>query len=188
MNAKPFGKWIDWVDGKPVPKYTAPMTAVQIKDILPAALALPYEPVIYRRKNEKGELEEYIPESEEILRGLTNAEVIAYRRVLAAANPHNENSLQDARFCYENTIGKPTLTVNSTELRLTYSDILAKWHAEEEPMREELLKLEEAQRQQWVVVEQDKDGRDITPEHLRSMHNGETIEVIAYDLSDASGV
>jgi len=156
MANKPYGKWLDYVDGKLTPGYTDPTTVQQVKDFFPAVLALPYEP-----QKVHGE----IPPEEEKLRGLTVGEVIVYRQaMLAASNPNvvaPDEITKAAQFVIDRVIGKPKQIVESTQVNVTYSDLLAKWAKEDEEKKEELLMLEQKQREQWTVLEFDKYGRPL---------------------------
>lgn len=149
MAKQPFGKWVDWVEGPdgismPVPRYTAPVTVQEVREILPSALALPYEP----HKDKDGE---YLPGEEKLI-GLTNAEVIAYRRVVAAASPTNPDSLYDATFVYDRVMGKPKQTVETTQVQVTYQDMLTKWAEEDKARSADTLAIEARDDEQWNVV------------------------------------
>jgi len=157
---RPFGKWMDWVDGKPVPRYEEPTPVSYIKDILPAALALPYVTKKMRVTNDDGVVSEIYAQGEEELEGLTNAEVIGYRRVISAASGVGHDNLLDARFVYEYTLGKPVVTLNQTVVTRTYSELLAKWAEEEASITPEALAITAIEQEQWEVVEVDNLGNE----------------------------
>lgn len=160
-EARPFGKWIDFDEnGLPVPRYTKPMPVKQVQDIFSSGLALTYEPAT----DENGDL---LPGEEE-LKGLTIAEVIVYRQLKNAASPKiaPEDSLKAANFIIDRVLGKPKQTNEVTQVNLSYAELLQKWIEEEEHEKENILALEARQKQQWAVIEFDKNGRPIQTQPL----------------------
>lgn len=127
MSGKgPQGRWIEWVDGKPVARYTEPVTKQTVSEMLPNALSLPY--VQKRIKVESvvdgvSTWEDSLAPDEELFEGMTMAQAMAYRRVLDAARG-GERSLPNAMHILDRVVGK---VVNKTEVvttTLTYQNLL----------------------------------------------------------------
>lgn len=170
---KPFGKWLDFDEnGMPVPRYAKPMPVKQVQEIFSTSLVLPYEP----QKDDNGE---YLP-GEEKLEGMTIAEVMVYRQIKNATSPNAmpEDSLKAANFIMDRVLGKPKQTNEVTQVNLSYAELLQQWITEEEQDKENLLALEARQKEQWAVIEFDKNGRpietkplDVEAVHIRNKEN-----------------
>lgn len=169
---KPFGKWLDFDEnGMPVPRYTKPMPVKQMQDIFATGLALPYEPVA---------IDGVVPPEEEKLRGLTVGEVLVYRQLMnATAHPKYispEESVKAANFIVDRVMGKPKQTNEVTQVNLSYAELLQQWIKEEEDESNNRLALEARQREQWTVIEFDKDGKPLPPKNELPKSNNQSKE------------
>lgn len=122
----PQGRWIEWVDGKPVARYTEPVSKHSVTEMLPNALSLPYIQKRIKVSSERdGETiwEEVLAPDEELFEGMTMAQAMAYRRVLDAARG-GERSLPNAIHVLDRVIGKVVNRTENLTVTATYQNLL----------------------------------------------------------------
>lgn len=111
MSGQPSGRYIKWVNGQPVPAYAEPYTKENLKSLVAASLALPYEP-----KKEYGEV---LPDEERFI-GMTNGEVAQIRQAEAAAR----GDLEAHKYIHDRLLGKPTQHQENLNLTMTVQEFL----------------------------------------------------------------
>lgn len=122
----PQGRWIEWVDGKPVARYTEPVSKHSVTEMLPNALSLPYvQKYIRVSREQEGETiwEDVLAPDEELFEGMTMAQAMAYRRVLDAARG-GERSLPNAIHILDRVIGKVVNRTENLTVTATYQNLL----------------------------------------------------------------
>jgi hypothetical protein len=106
------GKYIEWVDGLPRPRYAEPYTREQVAALQSVALALPYELICDH---------EGVPLPEELrFQGMSNGEVGSIRLVEAFAR----GDLDAGKYVLDRQLGKPKQQVESLSMTMTYKDFL----------------------------------------------------------------
>lgn len=147
---QPFGNWIDWVDGQPVPRYSEPMSQKTAFDLIPSALALPYVPKRYTSGKKKGRI---LPEEKPFV-GMTFGQVMVLRAVMNATS--NDASVADqiyaATFLMDRTIGKPKQRTEVIATSLTYSELL-QGYKEQDINEEDVLLIEASKQNEWAEIE-----------------------------------
>jgi len=107
------GRFITWVNGKPIPTYSDPLNKQQMSDLLTAMLSTEYQ----------GELDPQTGEPCNVdtrFMGMTHAEVMAFRLVEKAAQGHDKSITE----ILDRILGKPKQSVESVGVRMDYRDYL----------------------------------------------------------------
>jgi hypothetical protein len=73
-------------------------------------------------------------------------------------------------------MGKPKQTNEVTQVNLSYAELLQQWIKEEEDESNNRLALEARQREQWTVIEFDKDGKPLPPKNELPKSNNQSKE------------
>lgn len=107
------GKFIKWVNGRPVPVYAQPLNKNQVSDLITAMMSTQYEGDIDPRT---GEPINFDPR----FAGMTNAEVMAFRLVQKAANGEDKAITE----ILDRILGKPKQSVESVGVKMNYRDFL----------------------------------------------------------------
>jgi hypothetical protein len=117
-----------WVDDMPAPSNnTRSIRKEQIQELHNAALAMPYTGV-WDSTSQQWVMDDPLYE------GMTNAEVMIYKRVRKAAAEGDDKATSDI---LDRTLGKPKQAVEVASMHMSYSEFLEQSAAEERAKREQ---------------------------------------------------
>lgn len=112
-SPKTGGKYIEWVDGRPMPRYAQPLNKQQMSELVTAALSTEYEGDIDPETGEPCNFDSRY-------RGMTKAEVMALRLADRAAAGDNKATTE----VLDRVLGKPKQSVETVGVKMTYHDFL----------------------------------------------------------------
>lgn len=149
------GKYIEWIDGRPVPRYSEPVTKQEMTDLIVAAVAVPYE-----RKADDSE--DYS--------GMSKLEVAQHKVADRAAN----GDLDALNFIYDRSIGKPKQVSENLNVTVNLNDFLDSLPPPESIEYAEALSVAEISRLQITAHEYEpiEETIDLTPEQVEELLEG----------------
>lgn len=112
------GKYIEFDDdGMPVVKYSVPIPASAMTEILKASMQMPYMEALGGADGAESEVPSQLEQS---LQGMTRFEAMAHRVAQKAA----WGDMECVKFIYDRLLGKPAQQITTTNLNMTYQDFL----------------------------------------------------------------